>query len=239
MHYVRWASGRTQEEAQSIISGLGLSSSFVVDTSGLGFIGVPAPGVETLEEVLSGLDSGDDWVVQVSIVDASGFSAGDMAFSQDVAGGGWTVQATDLVESFVLTMQAGAEREQTFGSQVPFRTNVVTENGLFLDGNVEYQEILSVIRVEVVEGATGPKVRCAVESRRPGAQSEGLFEIVEEQISSEFFVREKPVLVGSLRRWDSTSSVSARWPLSMFERSVRRRHYQVYCHAVRLGRPSL
>ena len=42
LHYVRWASGRPQDEAQSIISGLNLATSFVVDFAGLAFIGVPA-----------------------------------------------------------------------------------------------------------------------------------------------------------------------------------------------------
>ncbi|MEL7499264.1 MAG: hypothetical protein AAFN77_16780 [Planctomycetota bacterium] len=237
LHYVRWASGRTQTDAQSLLDGLGLAS-VVVDRSGVAYLGVKPSEEETIKSVLVGLDAGDDWLVQITIVDGVMTQAIDGSVSEfDAVQGGWTVTGSDVVDSFLITAQSGQPRIQRFGSQVPFRTSVVNETGVVLTGGVQYQDIETVMTTEVVEAVSGPKMRVSIDSRRPGTETDGLFEIIREEIDTEVFIRAEPVLIGSLQRWGTSSSATLAWPFSALSKSSRSRKYQVWLHAVRLPAP--
>ena len=76
-----------------------------------------------------------------------------------------------------------------------------------------------------------------VVTRRPGAETDGLFEILDEQISTQLFVRPEPVKVGTLRSWQSQARFDLRYPLTQGLKGQRHRSYQVWFHAVRLLRP--
>lgn len=238
--YVRWASGRETSDAEKILAGLQLSERAVVDSSGVAFIAASRSKAEGIRKVLSGIDSGHDWLVQVTIVDASITNSLDASAAPelDAYSGGWFVGGSEAVDTFLFTMQSSSPQRQSFGSRVPFRTSRVTEQGVFIDGTVEYQDIESVIECEIAESVSGPKVKLTVESKRPGVEREGLFEILSEEIDTEFFVRSEPVRVGSLKRWNAKTQSDASWPLLNLVKSFGSRRYDVWLHAVRLQAPA-
>lgn len=239
--YVRWASGRPSGDAAALIGSLALVRSSSIDQSGVAFLGVASSDLDELKVILAGLDSGDDWLVQVTIVDGTTSSTfgvdADLAF--DEVTGGWFADGSEVVDSFMITLQSGSERVHSYGAQVPFRTSLVTETGVIVSGGVEYQRISSDIRVEIVESTVGAKIRLGVTSARAGAERDGLFEILSEDIDGEVFIRDEPVLIGSLRRWSTDSTVGIGWPMTFFTDRLRSRRYNVWAHAVRLSGPSV
>ena len=236
--YIRWPSGRTVEDATRLLAALGLGQTLAVDQSGVAVIGLPPGEVSKIKKLLSDLDGGADWLVQISVVDASVSSTLDgSVFDLDQVEGGYLVSGTDIIDTYLITLQSGLPREQSFGSQIPFRTSVVNESGVVLTGSVAYQDLETVLQTEIVESSVGPKLRVTIDSRRPGAEIDGLFEIISEQLDTEVYVRQDPILIGSLRRWGATSQIDLAWPLSAFNKFRRSRKYQVWAHAVRLPSP--
>lgn len=236
--YVTWASGRSREDADSFLASLGYTNN-AIDENGICLVGVEAGEVDYVERLLAAIDEGDDWVFEVAIVDSSSGNGGDGQVSLDtgIGGGVWFATGSHVVDRFKLTAQSGEETVQRYGSRVPFRTTVVTEQGVFLSGQVQYQDIDSVISVQIVEGGDGARARIQVQARRAGDESDGLFEILTEEINTELLVRSEPVKVGSLRRWSAFTTAEGGWPLAQLLRTVRGRRYDVWFHAVRLPKP--
>ena len=108
-----------------------------------------------------------------------------------------------------------------------------------MTGDVAYQEINTELKVTIVEAASGPKCRLELDARRPGAETDGLFEILSEVIDTEFYVRGEPVLVGSLNRWSSSTGGQLGWPIASVLRSLRGRRYDFWVRAVRLPSPGM
>lgn len=230
-----WSGGET-EDLKEVLQTMGIDRVAVVDERTV-CIAVEAQQVADVRAVLRLLDERPQWLAEVIIVDrwSVGIFRGIGQSSSEIGG---EVDKGKIVDRFLLPVREGAERVQKFGRKIPVQTSHVTETGVLVSGNVDYQDVSSEIGVTISTTTNGSVARVRVVISEPDdVIADGLVSVSFEEVDSVVEIGEAPVLVSRMARWKKTGGIdSLLGEISRLGASggLETRRYEIYVHAVQI-----